>query len=256
MVMSNKVAIVTGATGGLGSAIVAQLLAADYTVIACGRNEAKLAKLGTPPKPIFVRMDLVLNRVSGIASTLRYGAGVTCCDLLVCAHGAAPVTTPTAELSLDAFRAVYETDVVGTLKMAQACYPLMRERGGSMVFVSSLHAKMTYPARASYASAKSAVCGLARTLALEWGPVGVRVNTILPWQCAGPRGDAFVAQAREQGYDLLEAYKQRSPLRRLITAAEVADTVLWLANTPSMNGAEIVLDGGVSSSMWYEGYQG
>jgi NAD(P)-dependent dehydrogenase (short-subunit alcohol dehydrogenase family) len=256
MVMSNKVAIVTGATGGLGSAIVARLLAADYRVIACARDEAKLKTCASHKNIYPFAFDVCTWQPVEIWTQILTTVPLCDVSLLVCAHGAAPLIVPTTEVCLDAFRKVYETDVVGTLKMAQACYPLMRERGGSMVFVSSLHAKMTYPARASYTSAKSAVCGLARTIALEWGPLGIRVNTILPWQCTGPRGDAFVALARTQGYDLLEAYKQRSPLRRLITPAEVADTVLWLANTPSMNGAEIVLDGGVSASMWYEGYQG
>jgi len=91
---------------------------------------------------------------------------------------------------------------------------------------------------------------MARSLALEWGPLGIRVNALAPWQTAGERTDRFVRAAKAQGVDLLAAYVATSPLRRLILPEEVADAVLFLASNGGMTGQTLVLDAGVSASMW------
>lgn len=252
--MGNKVAVVTGATGTLGREIVGGLLVAGAAVIAVGRSRTKLIE----HLPAHLNLtDLPANLQTAEAAHLEtlLRSVTDHVDLLVCAHGTAPVITPSHLLTAKDFCAVYETDVLGTLKIAQAVYPLMQAKGGSMVFVSSLHAKQTYPARAAYASSKAAVCGLMRTLALEWAGDKIRVNAILPWQCEGPRTERFIADAAVQGVDLHEAYLQRTPLRRLIQPEEVAEAVLFLTQHPGMTGAELVLDGGVSASMWYQPFR-
>jgi NAD(P)-dependent dehydrogenase (short-subunit alcohol dehydrogenase family) len=174
----SKVALVTGATGGIGGVVVDRLLTEGYRVLAFGRNRQKLEALAArrPQGAItFAVLDLLQQTPSlltDVVESTMGGPGFVA--LLVCAHGHGPVLEPSATVSAQTFRAVYETDVLGTLKMAQAVYPLMREQGGSMVFVSSLHAVQTYPGRAAYASAKAAVCGLMRTMALECGPQCIR----------------------------------------------------------------------------------
>ena len=126
---------------------------------------------------------------------------------------------------------------------------------GAIVLLSSLHAWQTYPARTAYAASKAAIGGLMRSLALEWGPLGVRVNALLPWQVDGPRSQALIAAAAAHGEDLREAYLRRTPLRRLVTPAEVAGAVVFLLQNSAMHGGELVLDGGVSASMWYQPFK-
>jgi NAD(P)-dependent dehydrogenase (short-subunit alcohol dehydrogenase family) len=178
-------------------------------------------------------------------------------ELLVVAHGAAPAIAPAIALEGHHFADVLLTDVWGAFMACQSVGNYMvQQKRGTIVLLSSLHAKQTYPQRVAYSMAKSALSGLVRSLAIEWGPSGVRTNAILPWQCTGPRTEAFLAAAHAQGEDLEEAYLRKSPLRRLITPEDIAETVLWLARTESINGAEIIMDGGVSQSMWYQPFLG
>lgn len=251
--MPKRVAVVTGAAGGLGTAIVAALVQADYAVIACVHHTPWPTTAWPHVSPC--AMDLEMMERDALDATLapllhlyRYRV-----DLLVTAHGAAPALTPSLGVDTATFDRVYRTDVLGTLRIAQVVAPYMlAARQGSMVFVSSLHARQSYPARVPYASSKAAVCAMARSLALEWGSMGLRINTLLPWQVSGLRSTALANMAAAQGEDLLEAYRQRVPTRRMITPEEVAQAVRFLAENPGMNGAELVLDGGVSASMWYK----
>lgn len=258
--MGSKLAVLTGATGGLGFVILAHLVAADYRVIAYGRNIARLAALTEVHAGRVVPIPHDFRRTTPLVEfdirLLPGLADATAIDLLVCAHGAAPCTKPTLTVTQEDIATIYQTDVLGTFGMAQTIgASMVARRKGAMVFLSSAHAQQTYPARVPYCLAKSAVVALARALAVEWGPYGVRVNSVSPWQCDGERSDDIAAQERQQsGIDTLELYRQRSPLRRLVTAEDVAKTVLWLADNESMTGQDIRLDCGVAASMWHQGF--
>ena len=256
----HKLAMVTGATGGLGSVITARLIHEGYDVVALARDPAKMSQLcDALPVGHFhqVLFDVCSSQALWYARMLDVVSEYGDPELLIVAHGAAPVTTPTVSLEGASFADVLLTDVWGTFMACQSVgnYMVRRQRG-SIVLLSSLHARHTYPARMAYATSKAAVCGIARALAVEWGPYNVRVNTVLPWQCAGVRTSTMVEAAKVEGYDLEEAYRQRCPMRRLITPEEVAETVLFLARNDAMNGCELVLDGGVSQSMWYQPFLG
>ncbi len=257
----SHVAIVTGATGGIGRVIVERLLAAEYRVIACGRDRSRMeALLLTVPlgwcTPCYVDLaeyssSVLANALDGCLWDYDYDV-----DLLVCAHGAAPCTTPTLAMDDDAFERIWRTDVSGTFHIAKAVgHHMVARKQGSIVFISSAHARATYPHRTPYATSKAAVCAMARALAVEWGQYGITVNTIVPWQVSGPRSDAIAAQELAQsGIDTLELYRQRSPMRRLVRTEDIADAVLFLAQNTSITGQELVLDCGVSASMWHRGY--
>jgi NAD(P)-dependent dehydrogenase (short-subunit alcohol dehydrogenase family) len=148
---------------------------------------------------------------------------------------------------------LWQCDVMGAVHLCELVgRRMVEQRRGSIVLVSSMHAHATYPQRAPYVMAKSALCGLTRALAVEWGPSNVRVNALVPWQVQNERSEAVAAQEwAESGIDTLELYRQRSPLRHLVTAEDIARTVLWLTETPSMSGAEISVDCGVGASMWH-----
>ncbi len=257
------IAFVTGSTGGIGSAVCHRLTKEGYTVIAHGRDTDRLVILrDADPKHILpLQFDICESQSKWLTALIEcfdyYQIDAPRIDVLVCCHGARPVTAPSIQLSVThEFLPIMCVDVVGTFLAAQAVAPYMiRQGGGSMVFLSSLHAHHTYPSRAPYAASKAAVCAMARSLALEWGPSGIRVNTLLPWQVDGERTKMLSFKAeQETGKDLISAYLTRTPLRRLITEDEVADAVMFLLHNAAMNGAELVLDGGVSASMWYKSY--
>ena len=242
------VAVVTGATGGIGGAVVQRLRTEGYIVVGLSRAAGSGADLHLPCD---VRTDADVHEAAG-AVRVRHGR----CDALVCCHGHWPVTTPTLALDPRTFLEVLQTDVGGTLHVCQHFGAMMlTQHQGAIVLLSSLHAWQTYPARTAYAASKAAIGGLMRSLALEWGPLGVRVNALLPWQVDGPRSQALIEAAQAQGEDLREAYLRRTPLRRLVAPAEVASAVVFLLHNTVMNGCELPLDGGVSCSMWYHPFQ-
>ena len=247
--MTQGVAVVSGISGGIGSAIGKCLLKAGYLVVGLHRQPRSIAlDACTSPRSCDVQKAAEVKYIARSVLSL-YGR----CDLLVVAHGHPPVTTPTIDLNAQTLADVLLTDVCGALLLAQAFGRIMLEQhAGDVVFISSLHARQTYPARAPYAAAKAGVVGLMRSLALEWGSAGVKVNAVLPWQVDTPRTQSLIAEARERGEDLQEAYLQRSPQRRLVQPEDVAQAVLALVTNPACNGVEWVLDGGVSASMWYQ----
>lgn len=270
-----QLCVISGATGGIGRVVTETLWRAGYSVVALGRNREKLAALAQHLVTTHQGDQVAYLYVCDVTDAhFALAAPAICVDggvrrvytsvvnilddfynniaLLVTCHGAAPTPGP-AITAGKALRSVYETDVLGTFALCQlvSAYMLHRHHG-SIVLLSSIHARQTYPERTAYCVAKSAVCGLARGLAVEWGQRGLSVNAILPWQVRGERSQHFAETLRQEtGEDLYELYKQRSPQRRLVEPQEIANTVLWLAQNPSVNGQEIVLDGGVSSSMWF-----
>jgi len=185
----------------------------------------------------------------------RTAARDTRLDLCVTCHGAPPVVGPSLDLAPEDLERVWRTDARGTFLCArEAARAMIGRGGGSLVLVTSLHGLQTYPQRLPYAAAKADVMGMARALAVEWGPLGVRVNAVAPWQVATPRTQRFVDEAEARGEDLGAQYRARSPLRRLIRPEEVADAVLFLARNGGMTGQTLVLDAGVSASMWYRSF--
>jgi len=177
--------------------------------------------------------------------------------LLVTCHGAPPCIKPSVEITLDEWRRVHQTDLYGTFLVCQEVGKVMLSQGmGCMVLLSSLHARQSYPQRAVYAAAKAGVVGLMRALAIEWGPSHLRVNAISPWQVAGPRTQAMIDQEREDtGGNLLALYEKRAPLKRIVSGEDLAETVVYLSNNRSITGQNIVVDCGISSSIWYKEYE-
>ena len=260
--MTTPLALITGATGGIGAACAQRLIREGYNILAIATHSERLQILQeADPHHIFPLVLPVESAPSIWMSTLvqafLYYELEARVDVLVCAHGYRPVTTPSVTLSVgEEFIPVVMTDLCGTFIAAQAVAPYMQRQGsGSIVFVSSLHARQTYPARAAYAAAKAGVCGMARSLALEWGTDGITVNTVLPWQIAGPRTFRLAHQHDQAtGEDLLAQYVARSPRRQLVTEDDVADAVAFLIRNRSCTGMELVLDSGVSASMWHKAF--
>lgn len=169
-------------------------------------------------------------------------------DILATCHGAQPCIKPTAELSESDIATIINTDLVGTLRVCQVVYPYMRRHGGLMALLSSFHAIGSYPRRAPYAAAKAGVCGLVRALACEWGRDGIRVNAIAPGQVANKRTYDLADESK------MIAMKQCAPAGQLVNPIDIAKTIEMLFKVSSINGQTIVLDHGVTASLWYEPY--
>lgn len=162
-------------------------------------------------------------------------------DLVV--NGAAGnFLAPAAALSPKGYRTVLDIDAVGTFTVCRAAFDAwFKEHGGQIINISATLQYLGTPFQVHAASAKAAVDVLTRTLAVEWGPLGIRVNGIAPGPIEGTEGMDRLAPG-----DLKAKLTRRIPLGRFGTIDEIAHTALFLASPAAsyMTGATVVVDGG------------
>ncbi|MDP2577541.1 MAG: SDR family oxidoreductase [Candidatus Palauibacterales bacterium] len=152
---------------------------------------------------------------------------------------------PASELSENGWRAVVDIVLNGTFNVSQAIYPVLRDGGGgSIVNITTRYVATGAPFMAHSGAAKAGVLNLTRSLAVEWGGDGIRVNAVAPGLVADTEG----ARRLVETIDLVEDYRLQVPLGRLATADEVADAVLFLCSPAAayITGVELAVDGGAA----------
>jgi NAD(P)-dependent dehydrogenase (short-subunit alcohol dehydrogenase family) len=243
--LDGKVAIVTGASSGLGVAFATGLAEAGADIAICARRLEKLEEtreqvhaLGR--RCIAVRADVSdpedCNKV--VAAAVAELGGV---DILINNAGVGTAVPATREAPED-FRRVIEINLNGSYFMAQACGRAMREGGGSIVNIGSVLGSTTaFLPQAAYASSKAAIIGLTRDLAQQWtGRKGIRVNALAP--------GFFASEMTEQYPDgYLEQMMFRVPAGRVGEARELVAAALFLASDASsyITGVLLPVDGGI-----------
>ena len=245
-----KTAIVTGAGGGIGSAIAIQLARDGMFVILVGRSDASLSNVATH-----------LNTFSGVAVNYEKGlVDITdpvavenfwwspahrYVDILVNCAAAPAVITPITETSYEDWMQTIQTDLTGTFLMCKGAARAMKLAcKGRIINLASYHVLGSYPNRSAYAAAKGGVLALTRQLAVELGLYGITVNAVSPGAIRTARTSAFLATHPNLGQRLVE----RTPTGRLGTVEDVANVVAWLASDKAshITGQNIVIDGGFS----------
>jgi NAD(P)-dependent dehydrogenase (short-subunit alcohol dehydrogenase family) len=258
--LSGRVAVVTGASKGIGLAIVQTLVAEGARVVAASRTRTPaLFELGDDV--LHVEADLMHPDAPTeiIARAVESFGGV---DILVNNAGGPPPgdTLPHGgflQRSDDDWRGILDFNLMTAVRACRAALPLLIEReGGAIVNVSSAHGKQPAPMTVDYSASKAAMTNLTKALAMEFGPQGVRVNVVSPgatrtpwWTEEGGAADVIATQAgadREGVMATLVPEMMQLTTGRLVEAQEIADAVAWLASprAGSMSGAEIVVDGG------------
>ncbi len=230
-----KVAVVTGATGGMGQEVCARLGAAGATVVGID--------LDTRPDAVqaVVQCDIANPaEVREVASSIIKDAGRV--DFLVNAAGVVSTTRPVETISDVEWNLLFGVNVNGAFHWIREVLPGMKEREfGKIVNVSSRAGRtLANFAGAHYSASKAAILGLTRQVALEVAPHNVYVNAIAPGLVNTPMLSGSVEEAR------VEEFRQQTPLRRIGTPANIADLVMFLLSRQSdyITGATVDINGG------------
>lgn len=234
--LSGLTALVTGGTAGIGMACARLLAGAGASVLITGRNrergESAAAAIGAGVR--FLPADM--SDLESIATLIEQVPPV---DILVNNAATFPGAM-TVDQDVASFESTFDTNVRGTYFLVAGLVPGMLERGhGSIINVTSMVASKGVPGASVYSASKAAVESLTRTWAAEFGPCGVRVNTVAP----GPTNtEGVVAEWGDTNDELGRAL----PLRRTAEPAEIAQAVLFLASGASsfVTGLTLHADGG------------
>jgi 3-oxoacyl-[acyl-carrier protein] reductase len=251
-VASRKAALVTGAATGIGRSATLALARAGYDVAlnyassekAARETAAEAEKAGA--RTLLVRCDVSDEpAVRKMVSQVKDAFGRL--DVLVNNAGTTATWTPKDldSLSLDDWDRVFAVNVRGLFQVTRACVPLLKESKGCVVNTASIVGLRPGPQPLPYAASKAAVVNLTKTLAWNLGP-DIRVNAVAPgWM----EGDWMKRMLKDKYDDLMGKRAKATPLKRVVTADDVAETMMSLIQgNRFVTGEVIVIDGGFTSS--------
>jgi len=259
--LTGRVAVVTGASKGIGLAVTSTLLEEGARVVASSRSRTpELDALGGDL--IHVPADLMDPDAPAeiIARAVETFGGL---DILVNNAGGPPPGTRLPrfgflDLSDGDWRAMFEFNLISAVRACRAAIPLLVERGGgAIVNVSSVHGRQPSGVNVDYGSAKAAMINLTKALSEEFGPQGVRVNGVCPgpvktpwWTDEGGAVDIIASHAgvdRESVLATVAPEMMNLTTGRLAEPQEIADAVVLLASprSGSTTGTELIVDSGL-----------
>lgn len=232
--------LITGGASGIGAA-AAQLMLARGAAVACLDREPA----GTPEGCEAIRADVAKPAVSeAVEEAARLLRGL---DVVVNNAGIGAVGT--VEDSDDAtFRSLFEVNVLGAVRVSRAALPYLRESPNpAIVNVGSVAARIGLPLRAAYSASKGAVLSLTLAMAADYLAEGIRVSCVAPGTADTPWVRRLI-EASENPSQEFRALALRQPTGRLVSAAEVAQTISYLASPQSGSTTAVVatVDGGLT----------
>jgi NAD(P)-dependent dehydrogenase (short-subunit alcohol dehydrogenase family) len=248
-ILDGKVALITGGGSGINLAIARRFAEHGASVALVGRTKEKLDDAARG-------LEADGGKAAGFAADVRdYDALAAATsaarerfgelDIVVCG-AAGNFPAPALGMSANGFKAVVDIDLLGTFNTCRTAFEHLRRPGASIVNISATQAFIPMAMQVHVCAAKAGVDMVTRTLAIEWGPLGVRVNSIAPGAVDDTEGMKRLAPTAESR----EAFTQMIPLRRFAEKSEIADLALFLCSDSArfITGTVMVCDGGQSLS--------
>ena len=248
MRLANKTALITGGNSGIGLATARLFVAEGAKVAITGRNVETLQAAAKELGPQALALVADATDVAATDAAIKQAVDRLGKLDIVFANAGIVGNTPIGGTDLEVFERVIRTNMTAVFFTVQSALPHLRD-GASVILNGSVISVLGNPGYAAYAASKAGVRAMARVMASELSPRGIRVNVVSPgaartpiWNSAAPTADAFAA--------LDKRISRTIPLGRLGEPEEVAKTVLFLASDDASNvqGAEIFVDGGSTAS--------
>jgi NAD(P)-dependent dehydrogenase (short-subunit alcohol dehydrogenase family) len=242
--------VITGGASGLGRAMAERFLSEGDWVAICDADPNAVSEFAEAHPDQIACVADVTDEAQMQAFFDQIDAGWDHVDVVCANAGIGGPAGRIEDLSLTDWNRCVEVNLSGTFLTCRWAARRMRAAGqGLIVLTSSTAGQFGYPLRSPYATAKWGIVGLTKTLAMELGPAGVRVNAICPGAVEGDRMDRVVsmeAEASGKTHEEVRAlYVKGVSLRSWVTAQDVADTVSWLASPQAkrISGQILAIDG-------------
>jgi NAD(P)-dependent dehydrogenase (short-subunit alcohol dehydrogenase family) len=233
-------ALVTAGASGIGWSIASALHAAGARVHVCDASSSAIANVQQAIPEITASLAdvTVVEHVDNLFAEVRATLGGL--DVLVNNAGIAGPTALVEHITPDDWRRTLDVNITGQFLCVRRAVPLLKQSGeGVIINMSSAAGRLGYAMRTPYAASKWAIVGFTQSLAIELGSSGIRVNAILPGVVEGPRIEQVIrdrANAEGLPYDEMERrYLSQISLRRMVSASDVAEMVLFLCSNGGRN---------------------
>jgi len=243
--LEGKIAFVTGGGSGIGQRIAERFAEHRARVVLAGRKQEKLDAAAAVIRERGGQAEtaaLDVREFDKVAAAMKKAHDEWGPIDIVVSAAAGNFPAAVAGMSANGFKSVIDIDLIGTFNTYRASYEHLRKPGASLISISANHANQPIAYQAHVCAGKAGVELLTRTLAIEWGPEGVRANCITP----GPTEDTEGMRRLAPNEEIRARIIRGIPLRRYGTKDELADLALFLCSDAAayINGAVYVCDGG------------
>jgi peroxisomal 2,4-dienoyl-CoA reductase len=247
-ILQGRVALITGGGSGINYGVAEALVAHGAQVALVSRSQERVDQAAERLSPGRVAAKGFAADVRDTAALKRAIDGCLSAfgrlDVLV--NGAAGnFLAPAATLSPSGFKTVLEIDTVGTFNATRLCFEALQASGGTVVNITATQAWVAMPAQVHAGAAKAAIQKMTQDLALEWGPLGIRVVAVAPGPIEGTEGMKRLAPG-----ELQQQLIASIPLKRYGQRREIGEAVVFLCSDAAryITGTTLVVDGGQSLS--------
>ena len=256
--IKNKKVLITAGATGIGKATAIALLNAGAQVHVCDIDAEALAQL----KQLH---PLLLTSVTNVAEPDEVAKMFVQLqqeflgqlDFLVNNAGVSGPAGPLESLDIDAWKATFDVNLHATFYVSKHAIPLIKLKGGAIMNLSSTAGLYGYPMRSPYASAKWAIVGLSKTMAMELGPFNVRVNCICPGSVNGARMDRVISSIAKATEESVEKVRQdnvqNTSMTTFVDAEDIANMIVFSFSDlgAKISGQSLTVDGDTHSLATY-----